>query len=50
MFLKDSDKEIEHFLKKVILNRGKLINSFPNLDNWSRKKITKKLSNLLSEL
>ena len=50
MFLKDSDKEIEQFLKKVILNRGKLINSFPNLDNWSRKKITKKLSNLLSEL
>ena len=50
MFLRDSDKEIEYFLKKVILNKGKLTNRFPNLNNWSRKKITLKLSNLLSDL
>ena len=50
MFLRDSDKEIEHFLKKVILNKGKLTNRFPNLNNWSRKKITFELSNLLSDL
>ena len=50
MFLRDSDKEIQIFLEKVILNKGKLTNRFPNLDKWSRKKITNKLSNLLSDL
>ena len=50
MFLRDSDKEIYLFLKKVIHNKGKLKNTFPNLDNWSRKNITYKLSNLLSDL
>ena len=30
----------DNFLEKVILNKGKLINRFPNLDKWSRKKIT----------
>ena len=30
-FFLDSDKEIEYFLKKVILNKGKLTNRFPNL-------------------
>ncbi len=50
MFLRDSDKEIQLFLEKVILNKGKLTNRFPNLDKWSRKKITNKLSNLLSDL
>ena len=50
MVLRDSDKEIYLFLKKVIHNKGKLKNTFPNLDNWSRKNITYKLSNLLSDL
>ena len=50
MILRDSDKEIYLFLKKVIHNKGKLKNTFPNLDNWSRKNITYKLSNLLSDL
>ena len=50
MFLRDSDKEIQLFLKKVIHNKGKLKNRFPNLDNWSRKNITYRLSNLLSDL
>ena len=50
MILRDSDKEIERFLKRVILNKGKLTNRFPNLNNWSRKKITFQLSKLLSDL
>ena len=50
MFLKDSDNEIHLFLKRVIHNKGKLTNKFPNLDNWSRKNITYKLSDLLSDL
>ena len=50
MILRDSDKEIERFLKRVILNKGKLTNTFPNLNNWSRKKITFQLSKLLSDL
>ena len=50
MALKGSNKEIQLFLKKAIHNKGKLTNRFPNLDNWSRKNITYKLSNLLSNL
>ena len=50
MALRGSNKEIQIFLKKVIHNKGKLTNRFPNLDNWSRKNITYKLSNLLSNL
>ena len=38
------------FLDKVIENKGKLTNRFPNLDKLSRKKITEKLSNLLAKL
>ena len=50
MYQRNSNKQIENFINKVILKKGKLTNKFPNLEKWSRKNITKKLSETLVNL
>ena len=39
--------EIMEFIKHIIKGEGKIINNFPNIENWSRKALTEKLEKFL---
>ena len=39
--------EIKQFIKHIIQGEGKIINNFPNIENWSRKALTEKLEKFL---
>lgn len=42
-------EEIKQFIARAMNNKGQLINNFPNIENWSREALSRRLEDLLLE-